>query len=114
MSVFWVTLTFSIVSYLIGDLLILPRTNNMVASVVDFVMSFAVIYFLVDAYAFEGNLFTASLLSAIGVTLFEVFFHNSVQTQMEEENNVDRRRYNLQTEVSEEIDPLIEDENRTD
>lgn len=45
MSVFWVTLTFSIVSYLIGDLLILPRTNNMVASVVDFVMSFAVIYF---------------------------------------------------------------------
>ena len=86
----------------------------MVASVVDFVMSFAVIYFLVDAYAFEGNLFTASLLSAIGVTLFEVFFHNSVQTQMEEENNVDRRRYNLQTEVSEEIDPLIEDENRTD
>lgn len=67
-----------------------------------------------DAYAFEGNLFTASLLSAIGVTLFEVFFHNSVQTQMEEENNVDRRRYNLQTEVSEEIDPLIEDENRTD
>lgn len=114
MSVFWVTLTFSIVSYLIGDLLILPRTNNMVALVVDFVMSFAVIYFLVDAYAFEGNLFTASLLSAIGVTLFEVFFHNSVQTQMEEENNVDRRRYNLQTEVSEEIDPLIEDENRTD
>lgn len=95
-------------------MLILPRTNNMVASVVDFVMSFAVIYFLVDAYAFEGNLFTASLLSAIGVTLFEVFFHNSVQTQMEEENNVDRRRYNLQTEVSEEIDPLIEDENRTD
>ncbi|MFB9972862.1 DUF2512 family protein [Allobacillus sp. SKP2-8] len=114
MSVFWVTLILSIASYLIGDLLILPRTNNMVASVVDFVMSFALIYFLVDAYAFEGNLFTASLLSAIGVTLFEVFFHNSVQTQMEEENNVDRRRYNLQTEVSEEIDPLIDDEDRTD
>ena len=114
MSVFWVTLTFSIVSYLIGDLLILPRTKNMDASLVDFDKRYAVIYFLVDAYAFEGNLFTASLLSAIGVTLFEVFFHNSVQTQMEEENNVDRRRYNLQTEVSEEIDPLIEDENRTD
>ena len=114
MSVFWVTLTFSIVSYLIGDLLILPRTNNMVASVVDPGMIFAVVCFVVAAYAFDGTFFPASRLSAIGGTFFEAFFHNSVQTQMEEENNVDRRRYNLQTEVSEEIDPLIEDENRTD
>ncbi|MFC0014609.1 MULTISPECIES: YndM family protein [Allobacillus] len=112
MNVVWVTLILSIASYLIGDLVILPRTNNIVASVVDFVMSFGLVYFLVDAFAFDSNLFTASLLSAIGVTLFEAFFHSSVQTQIEEENNVNPGRYNLQTEVSEEIDPLIDDEDR--
>ncbi len=110
MNVFWISLTITIASYLIGDLVILPRTNNIVASIIDFGLVFAAVYFLIDAYAFEGNLTTASLLSAVGVTLFEVFFHNTVGTQMDEENNTGQRRYDLQTEASEEIDPLIEED----
>lgn len=112
LNVFWITLTLGIVSYLVGDLLILPRTNNFVASLVDFALVFGLIYFWIDAYAFAGNLFTASLISAIAVTAFEIFFHRSIGSQLKREQGMYQRKRQLQTEASREIDPLVEQRDR--
>ncbi len=108
MSIFWFTVTLGAISYLLGDLLILRRTNNTVASISDFILAYVVLYFMMDAAVIRGdiNLFTAALISAVGITVFEYFFHKYVERRINREDMNERtRRYEYQTEFSEEFDP---------
>lgn len=65
----------SLISYLIGDLYILPRTNNTFASTADFGLSFALLWLscalFVAAYSLTGLFLTAFALSVV-----EYFYHN--------------------------------------
>ncbi|WP_238378817.1 DUF2512 family protein [Halalkalibacillus sediminis] len=105
-NVFATTVAVVLVSYFIGDRLILPRTNNTVATASDFVLSFAVVYFMLWMLPTVGNLFTASLVSAVGVIAFEFFFHQMIDGT-EEEDGIGIPDYRTQTqEFAEETNPL--------
>lgn len=91
-------------AYVIGDMLILPRTNNAVATAADFGLAWVIIYWFTDMMTVADNVFTASLIAALGVGLFEIFFHRYVAKNVlpnHENHSVTNFRY--QTEASDEI-----------
>lgn len=106
-NVLMISIVLTLVSYL-GDAFILPRTSNTVATITDFVLAYVVIYFMLGILTVGGDLFTASLISAAGVTIFEYFFHKQVQSEYNEGEREDHHgvdQYQLQTEFSEELEP---------
>jgi membrane protein implicated in regulation of membrane protease activity len=111
-NVLLVTLVLGAASYIIGDMFILPRTNNAIATFADFGLAFMIIWLMGANLTNGNNLLTVSFISAAGVALFEYLFHkyisNRTITKTENENNrTGDLRY--QTEASEELTP-----NRTD
>ncbi|WP_042221076.1 YndM family protein [Oceanobacillus manasiensis] len=106
-DVLFITLTLGVVSYLIGDLFILPRTNNTVASISDFVLAFALIFMMSEGLEPTGEWMVPALISSIGVAAFEAFFHKYVSRQLENDSSTSNvtGSMNLGTEVSEELDP---------
>jgi hypothetical protein len=48
-NIFLITLLLGVAAYLIGDLLILPRTNNTVASIADFGLAFLIIWLMSES-----------------------------------------------------------------
>ncbi|MBM7553120.1 YndM family protein [Thalassobacillus pellis] len=110
-NVFLITVVLGLLSYVIGDRMILPRTNNTMASVADFGLAFVVIYFMGDALTFGGDLFTATIISSAAVTIAEYFFHKKVASTFDDEH-VERGARNMEvsTETSEELFPYDEND----
>jgi hypothetical protein len=109
-NIFLITLVLGVVAYLIGDLFILPRTNNIIATLADFGLAFLVIRFMSDSLARgnDGDMFTMSLIAAIGVALFEYAFHKYVANRVLKENQSrenQQTKLRYQTEASEELTP---------
>ena len=107
-DVFILTLIIGVVSFILGDLILLPRTTNITASISDFAIAMLITWFyLANITLSTTNVFLASLLSAIGVALFEMFFHRYLLIhtlhEKEEFGRIGNLRYH--TEVSEEIIP---------
>ncbi|MDQ0159449.1 YndM family protein [Alkalibacillus salilacus] len=112
-DVLFITVILGALSYVIGDLLILLRTNNTVATISDFILSFMVVYFMLSMMTIGVPLFEVSLFAAFGITVFEVFFHLYVLNEhdVEPESRTEHRRpQQLQTEVSDELAPDYERE----
>lgn len=99
-------------SYLTGDLLILPKSQNWVASIADFVLAFAIIW-LLGSMLFAPNvpLGTAAFISALIIAIGEMFFHGyMIKTVLpdhseDEHHRIDHPKGHLQAEFGEEIDP---------
>lgn len=107
-NIFLLSLVLGLVSYIIGDMLILPRTNNTTATLADFGLSLLVIWFMSESFTRGDNLFTVSLLTSLAVTLFEYFFHKYISNNVtKEDNQTPKQSTNLrfQTEASEELSP---------
>lgn len=107
-NVLFITLVLGMVTYIIGDMLILPRTNNLVASVADFGLALMVIWLMSSVLPNGGNLFSMSLISSLGVALFEFFYHkyisnNVINNSQTSQNYSGNLRF--QTEASEELTP---------
>lgn len=76
-NVILITLILSFLSYIIGDLLILQRTSNAVATLADFGLALAVILIFSESLAYGSNIdvLNMSLIASAGIALFESFFH---------------------------------------
>ncbi|TFE00657.1 YndM family protein [Jeotgalibacillus salarius] len=116
-NILWITIVLTAAAYVIGDLLILSKSNNVVATTADFIMSFAVIYFMTDALTVGDDVFIATSISAISLTVFEYFFHQSVARSLDHEkvkSNSEKQTTNstgqLQVESSNELFPYEKDE----
>lgn len=111
-DVFLISLVLSVAAYIIGDLVVLPRTNNMVATIVDFGLAMMVIWLFVENLTAYENTFTMSLIASLGVALFEYMFHKYVSSNViSQSTNEENRTTNLtyQTEASEELSPDSKD-----
>jgi hypothetical protein len=102
------TFLLGVISYILGDLLLLPRTSNLTATISDFALAMLLTwFFLSNITANTNNVFMASLLTAIGVALFESFFHRYMRANVlrveESTQKVNNLRYH--TEASEELAP---------
>jgi uncharacterized BrkB/YihY/UPF0761 family membrane protein len=107
-----ISLILGVVSYLVGDLFLLPRTNNTVSTLADLGLAFAVIWIILDNISNNvTSIFWATLLASIGVALFEYFFHKYMAKSILNEDEQNERTQNnslqYQTESSEEITPEI-------
>lgn len=111
-NVILISLALSLVGYAVGDRIVLDRTKNTTATLIDVVFIFGFVYFMTDALTIGDGVLTASVLSALSLALFEYFFHQSVVRTLEE-NETDSETFSLggevRTEVSEELTPY-EDE----
>jgi len=113
-NVFLITLVLGVVSYAVGDLLILSRSSNTTATISDFVFTFLVVYLMTDALTVGNNVFSATLISTISLTIFEYFFHQSVARNLDGgEAGTEKMSPapQLSTEASEELYPY-EDEDK--
>ncbi|TFD93642.1 YndM family protein [Jeotgalibacillus sp. R-1-5s-1] len=115
-SVFYITLVLTVVAYLVGDLLILSKTNNSVATFADFILAFAVIYFMTDALTVGDDVLMATAISTVSLVIFEYFFHQSVARSLDHEKKtnsaVNERTHvsnQFQTETSTELYPTDTD-----
>jgi len=113
-NVFVITVLVGVSSYLLGDMLILPRTNNTIATIADMGLAFFLIWYIGSVLTDGGNMFYPSLISAIGIGLFEFFFHKYVLNHVFRNDEVSRdipiRNVRYQTEASEELTPEFKNE----
>ncbi len=104
-EVLLISAVLGVAAYFIGDRLILPRTNNIVATIADFLLAWMIIYWFAEGLTVDDNAYTASLIAAAGVGLFEIFFHrylaNNILTNYRK--NPENRNPQYQTELSGEL-----------
>ncbi|MCP8615650.1 YndM family protein [Salirhabdus salicampi] len=117
-NIFTIALVLGLVSYILGDLIILRLTNNTVATIADFGLALLVIWIMSEALTPIEGLFTQSLIAAAGLTIFEYFFHKYVHNNVLKNtgNGVDQPTGNLryQVESAEELTDMHrhDDENK--
>ena len=106
-NVLSISVVLTLASYLIGDLLILRRTNNTMATISDFAIAFLVIWLMGENLTYGDSLIMPALIAAAGIALFETFFHKYVSRQIHEANEHQNSSTNLryQTEASSELTP---------
>ncbi|WP_208588659.1 YndM family protein [Gracilibacillus suaedae] len=104
-EVFLLTAVLGVAAYVIGDILILPRTNNTLATVADFFIAWLIIFMFVDGMAVTDNIFTATTIAALAVGVFEIFFHRYLANQILPDNDKEAmgRPLQYQTEISDEL-----------
>ncbi|MBG9812073.1 hypothetical protein ABD68_10730 [Bacillus endophyticus] len=106
-DVFWTTMILGGISYILGDLLILPRTNNTLATIADFALSFIIIWVMTSTLAY-GDYLARTFTSALGVTIFEALFHRYMVNRVLPNDKSSQRssgQLQYQMESSEELDP---------
>ena len=85
-NVLSISVVLTLASYLIGDLLILRKTNNTMATISDFALAFLVIWLMGENLTYGDSLVMPALIAAAGIALFETFFHKYVSRQIHEAN----------------------------
>lgn len=73
-----VSLTVTVLSYLVGDLLILKYTNNIVATLADVGLALVTVYLFNFFYYRPGISFVTALITAVIVGIGEWVFHKFV------------------------------------
>ncbi|GIN86012.1 putative membrane protein YndM [Heyndrickxia sporothermodurans] len=118
-KVVFISLSLTVLTYPFGDVGILPRTNNTIATLSDFGLSLVTIWLLSAAltYVNRSPIFISSLISAAAITIFEYFFHKYVLTYFKPKTDriLPRPRplqTKFQTESSEDISPEIKKNNK--
>ncbi|WP_238881695.1 DUF2512 family protein [Clostridium sp. YIM B02551] len=68
----------TIIAYILGDLIILPASNNIVATISDVVLSLVVIYLFDFIWSGKGISITDALIAAVVIGVGEWIFHKYV------------------------------------
>lgn len=64
----------AVISYVLGDLLILPKAGNIITSIADFAIAFGTIW-LIDFFLLTEFTLSAMLYSALIIAIGEFLFH---------------------------------------
>lgn len=112
-DVLFISMVLGVVSYLLGDLLLLRASNNLTATAADFGLTFLLVWFMGQALTFEPNLFSAALLSAVAVAAFEFLFHRFLINENSQPSTNQpihyQNRLQYQTEAADELAPVKPD-----
>lgn len=102
-----ISLLTTVISYLIGDLFLLRKFGNVIATIADFGLAFVSLWVLSAMFIGVGGypIETISLLAAFFIACVEPFIHGYIVNRIPLETRKDRRTLNqLQTEFAEESD----------
>lgn len=87
---FWqvllLALVVTVVAYIIGDLLILPHSNNIVATICDLVLAFLVIFVFRYFSGYAGISVVDAIICAVILGVVEWFFHRYMASKVLEEH----------------------------
>ena len=101
----------SLAVYFIGDLFILSRTNNFIATFADLIMNYLVIYLLLGVVGFAGDRLMAAFISTIVLGFYEIFFHLYVIDELSHDHEpISVGRYDYMMEFSDEFEPFADDD----
>src|SRR5690554_1155375 len=81
-NVFLISFVLGVAAYILGDLFLLPRTSNMIATATDFGLAFVIIWLMSRNMLFRDNIFPMVFIASLGVAVFEYFFHQYIESQM--------------------------------
>ncbi|WP_404452376.1 YndM family protein [Virgibacillus necropolis] len=100
---FWISLLVTGVSYVIGDLYILPRSGNILASIADLGLAFLSLWVLANIII-EMSIPTvmASIMASVVIAFCESLFHAYMQEKVINTREETRHFNQLQTEFAEE------------
>lgn len=100
-NVFTITLFLSTFSFLFVDILLLPKTNNTIATINDFGFSLVIIWILSTNLTNGNNtVFIMSLFAAAIMAVFEYFFHKYFYKKI---SHPPKEKLHYLTEASEEF-----------
>ncbi|MBT2215776.1 YndM family protein [Virgibacillus dakarensis] len=105
-NLLWISLLVTGISYLVGDMVVLPRFGNITATIADFGLAFLSLLILGGLFlGAEVPIITTSLLTAFFITCCEPFIHGYIANHFSPDSyeRKDLRTQNqLQTEFAEE------------
>jgi len=105
--IFTLSLLLGVISYILGDLLLLARTSNLLATCSDFALALLLTWFYLANVTNANNfLFLVSFITAAGIALFEAFFHRYLITRVIKDSYQTKRvnhSLQYQAEASEEL-----------
>lgn len=106
-NILFITLVLGVVSYVLGDLFILPKTNNLVAALADFGLAFLIISMMCTVLTTGYNILAMSFVASMGLAIFEFIFHKRVANQVvtKQKRGSEERNLQYRTEASEEFIP---------
>ncbi|RYG74189.1 DUF2512 family protein [Lentibacillus lipolyticus] len=111
-NLFWISVLTTGITYLIGELFVLGRFGNVVASIADFPLAFLSLWLLGVMFIDAGiPIVTTSLIAAFFITCCEPFIHTYITEQLaverKDEDESSSITGQLQTEFSEEFEADI-------
>lgn len=74
------SLVLSLVAYVLGDLVILPKTNNTYASTADLLLSFALLWVLCTIF-YQTFSLAGLFVTAFALSIVEFFYHDYLQRE---------------------------------
>ncbi|MCA1053725.1 YndM family protein [Rossellomorea aquimaris] len=112
-EIFLLSMILSVVSYVLGDLILLPRTSNTISALADFGLAFTIVYFLTGGMTGGSTYLIRSIVAALALTVFELFFHRNILRAVLSGRRNNKReavrmapaKLRYQTEASKEIHP---------
>ena len=104
-NLFWISLFVTGISYLVGELFILQKLGNLKATIIDFPITFLLVWSLGNTFISNGvPILILSLLIAFLVTCPEPLIHHYLESQLSESKKEISILTQLQTEFAEESD----------
>ncbi|MCM3617897.1 YndM family protein [Sutcliffiella horikoshii] len=88
-SVLLITVVLGMVSYMVGDMLILAKTNNVTATMADLGLAFVLIWLMAASFS-DGGIIGTVIIATIGITVFEFFFHEYLLRKVYDGRSSDR------------------------
>lgn len=81
-SILYIAAAVTIIAYIIGDLLILPASNNTIASMSDVALALATMYMFNYIWSTTQIHFVSALIAAVIIGVGEWFFHKYVSNSV--------------------------------
>lgn len=86
-NIFTISLTITVLSYFIGDLAILPRSDNTIATIADVCLSFVTLLMFNLVYTGSVIPFFTALIASLGLGAGEWLFHKFMARSVEPERS---------------------------
>ena len=83
--ILFLSLIVTFISYLVGDMVLLPATNNAVATIADMILNTIIIYLFNFIWNINEITFIASLISGILLGIGEFYFHKIIDRNIDED-----------------------------
>lgn len=85
-NILWISLALTLIAYVIGDRVILPVTNNMVASILDMGLALVIIYMFNFIWDTNKIPFFSALIAGVVIGIEETFYHKIVDQKLYEDD----------------------------